>query len=53
MSLFLKLLHLISPHLILVTGVQHAFGIALVLLLFDAVRRGGLPAASAFVRPPW
>ncbi len=42
--LFLKLLHLISPHLILVTGVQHAFGIACGILLFDAVRRGGLPA---------
>jgi hypothetical protein len=47
--LFLKLLHLISPHLILVTVVQHAFGIACGIMLFDAVRRCGLPAALGLV----
>ncbi len=38
-SMFLRLLHLISPHLILVTIVQHIMGLAAAALFFLAVRR--------------
>jgi hypothetical protein len=40
--LFLRLLHLIYPHLEFVAAVQHLLGIASGLLLFDAVRRAGV-----------
>ncbi len=42
-SMFLRLLHLITPHLILVTIVQHIMGLAAAALLFLAVRRCGGP----------
>jgi hypothetical protein len=42
-SMFLRLLHGISPHLILVVISQHALGCATALLLFHAVRRCGGP----------
>ena len=38
-SMFLRLLHLITPHLILVTIVQHIMGLAAAALFFLAVRR--------------
>ncbi len=48
-ALFLRLLHAISPHLILVTIVQHGLGLASGLLLFDAVRRAGAPIGLGLV----
>jgi hypothetical protein len=42
-SMFLRLLHGISPHLILVVIVQHALGLLAALLFFLAVRRCGGP----------
>lgn len=48
-ALFLRLLHAISPHLILVTIVQHGLGLASGLLLFDAVRRAKAPIGLGLV----
>jgi hypothetical protein len=48
-ALFLRLLHAISPHLVLVTIVQHGLGLASGLLLFDAVRRAGAPIGLGLV----
>jgi hypothetical protein len=42
-SMFLRVLHAISPHLILVTIVQHLLGLLTAALLFLAVRRCGGP----------
>src|SRR5207248_9490952 len=42
-SMFLRLLHGIAPHLILVIVVQHALGLLAAVLLFLAVRRSGGP----------
>jgi hypothetical protein len=42
-SMFLRVLHAISPHLILVTIVQHLLGLLTAALLFFAVRRCGGP----------
>jgi len=42
-SMFLRVLHLISPHLILVTIVQHGLGLIAAMLFFLAVRRCGGP----------
>jgi hypothetical protein len=42
-SMFLRVLHAISPHLILVTIVQHLLGLLTAALLFGAVRRCGAP----------
>jgi hypothetical protein len=47
--LLLRLLHLIWPHLILVTITQHLLGIASGLLLFDAVRRAKAPRGLGLV----
>ena len=38
-SMFLRVLHAISPHLILVPIVQHSLGLLTAALLFFAVRR--------------
>jgi hypothetical protein len=40
-STFLRVLHVITPHLILVVIVQHAMGLAAAVLFFLAVRRCG------------
>lgn len=48
-ALFLRLLHAITPHLILVTIVQHGLGLVSGLLLFDAVRRAGAPIGLGLV----
>jgi hypothetical protein len=42
-SMFLRLLHAISPHLLLVVLVQHALGLFAAVLFFRAVRRVGGP----------
>jgi hypothetical protein len=42
-SMFLRVLHAITPHLILVTIVQHVLGLGAALLFFLAVRRCGGP----------
>ncbi len=42
-SMFLRVLHAISPHLILVTIAQHILGLVTALLFFLAVRRCGGP----------
>jgi len=42
-SMFLRVLHAISPHLILVTIVQHGLGLLAAVLFFLAVRRCGGP----------
>jgi hypothetical protein len=42
-SMFLRALHALSPHLILVPIVQHALGLATAVLFFLAVRRCGGP----------
>ena len=42
-SMFLRVLHAISPHLILVILVQHALGLVAAVLYFLAVRRCGGP----------
>jgi 4-amino-4-deoxy-L-arabinose transferase-like glycosyltransferase len=42
-TMFLRLLHGISPHLILVTIVQHALGLVAAVLVFLTVRRLGGP----------
>ena len=42
-SMFLRLLHGIAPHLILVIIVQHALGLLAAVLIFLAVRRCGGP----------
>jgi hypothetical protein len=42
-SMFLRLLHAISPHLLLVVLVQHALGLFAAVLFFCAVRRCGGP----------
>src|SRR5271156_4390535 len=42
-SMFLRVLHAITPHLLLVIIVQHALGLVAALLLFLAVRRCGGP----------
>jgi hypothetical protein len=42
-SMFLRALHAISPHLILVTIVQHLLGLLTAVLLFGTVRRCGGP----------
>jgi 4-amino-4-deoxy-L-arabinose transferase-like glycosyltransferase len=47
--LFLRLLHVVSNHLLLVSLVQHLLGLAGGLLLFDAVRRTGAPRALGLV----
>jgi hypothetical protein len=48
-ALFLRVLHAVSPHLILVTIVQHGLGLASGLLLFDTVRRAGAPLGLGLV----
>lgn len=48
-ALFLRLLHAIGPHLILVTIVQHGLGLASGLLLFDVVRRARAPIGLGLV----
>jgi hypothetical protein len=48
-ALFLRALHTLSPHLILVTIVQHGLGLASGLLLFDAVRRAGAPIGLGLI----
>ena len=47
--LFLRFLHLIWPHLILVPFAQHVSGIASGLLLYDAMRRVGAPRGLGLV----
>jgi hypothetical protein len=42
-SMFLRLLHAVAPHLILVIIVQHALGLGAAVLFFLAVRRCGGP----------
>jgi hypothetical protein len=42
-SMFLRVLHAITPHLLLVTLVQHALGLATAVLFFYAVGRCGGP----------
>jgi hypothetical protein len=42
-SMFLRVLHWISPHLLFVTIVQHGLGLFVAVLLFLAVRRSGGP----------
>ena len=42
-SMFLRVLHAVSPHLILVILVQHALGLVAAVLYFLAVRRCGGP----------
>jgi hypothetical protein len=42
-TMFLRVLHAISPHLILVTIVQHGLGLLAAVLIFLAVRRCGGP----------
>src|ERR1700732_2704727 len=42
-SMFLRVLHAIAPHLVLVVIVQHVLGLATAVLLFLAVRRCGGP----------
>jgi hypothetical protein len=42
-ALFLRVLHRLSDHLLLVTIVQHGLGLLSGLLLFDAVRRARAP----------
>src|SRR5262249_16619242 len=42
-SMFLRVLHGISPHLLFVTIVQHGLGLFTAVLLFLAVRRCGGP----------
>ena len=51
--LFLRFLHLIWPHLILVPSAQHVSGIASGLLLYDAMRRAGRPAGWVWCPPRW
>jgi hypothetical protein len=48
-ALFLRLLHTISPHLVLVTITQHGLGMLSGLLLFDSVRRVGAPLGLGLV----
>ncbi|MDX6699309.1 MAG: hypothetical protein QOE65_2706 [Solirubrobacteraceae bacterium] len=48
-SLFLIALHWVTPHLLLVTLVQHAMGLATGVLLFLAVRASGAPAGLGLV----
>ena len=48
-SMFLRVLHAISPHLILVTLVQHALGLGAAVLFFLAVRRCGGPRGLGLV----
>jgi hypothetical protein len=43
-SMFLRVLHGITPHLILVTIVQHLLGLATAVVFFAATRRAGGPA---------
>jgi hypothetical protein len=47
--IFLRVLHIIWPRLILATIVQHVLGVLGGVLLFDAVRRAGLPRAIGLV----
>jgi hypothetical protein len=42
-SMFLRVLHAITPHLLFVTIVQHAMGLIAAVLIFLAVRRCGGP----------
>src|ERR1035441_9341295 len=44
-GMFLTVLHAITPHLLLVTAVQHLMGLAVAVLAFLTVRRIG--------GPPW
>jgi hypothetical protein len=48
-AFFLRVLAEISPHLQLVTVVQHLFGLVGGLLLFDALRRADVPRPVALV----
>jgi hypothetical protein len=48
-SMFLRLLHGIAPHVILVIIVQHLLGLGAALLLFLAVRRCGGPRGLGLV----
>jgi Dolichyl-phosphate-mannose-protein mannosyltransferase len=48
-SMFLRVLHAITPHLILVTIVQHILGLLVAVLLFLAVRRCGGPRGLGLV----
>jgi hypothetical protein len=48
-SMFLRLLHGIAPHLILVIIVQHALGLGAALLFFLAVRRCGGPRGLGLI----
>ncbi len=47
--IFLRVLHIIWPRLILATIVQHVLGVLGGVLLFDAVRRAGLPRGIGLV----
>jgi hypothetical protein len=42
-SMFLRVLHALSPHILLVVIVQHGLGLGAALLLYLAVRRAGGP----------
>lgn len=48
-SMFLRVLHAITPHLLLVVIVQHALGLLAAMLLFLAVRRCGGPRGLGLV----
>jgi hypothetical protein len=48
-SMFLRVLHAITPHLILVVIVQHAMGLGAAVLFFLAVRRCGGPRGLGLV----
>ena len=48
-GIFLNALHWLTPHLLLVTIVQHVMGLATAVLFFAAVRRCGGPLALGLV----
>jgi hypothetical protein len=50
-SMFLRVLHAISPHLLLVVLVQHALGLFAAVLFFCAVRRRGGRVGSGSRQP--
>jgi hypothetical protein len=47
--MFLRVLHAITPHLLLVIAVQHVLGMTAALLLFAIMRRLGAPTGLALV----
>jgi hypothetical protein len=48
-SLFLRFMHSLWPHLVLVIWVQHLLGLFSGLLLYGTVRRAGLPRALGLI----